>query len=172
MAKQREPNYDLLRILSTFAVVMLHVSAGFMQVEETVPLNCHFPIMVLNHIVRFAVPCFFMLSGAFILDDNRNSDYKYFYKKSFKNIGITSAIFCLLYVLYSIAKIAGVFIFKKHGVVHLLSGLISILKSDVAGKPFYHLWYLFTLIGLYLAVPFVIRVATELSKGGGICMAK
>ena len=65
MAKNRESNFDVLRILSAFAVVMLHVSGGFLQTDEmNVPTNCHFPIMLLNNLVRFAVPCFFMLSVA------------------------------------------------------------------------------------------------------------
>lgn len=137
MAKNRESNFDLLRILSAFAVVMLHVSGGFLQLDEMkVPTNCHFPIMLLNHIVRFAAPCFFMLSGAFILADERNADYKYFYKKSFKNIGITSVIFCAIYIIYGVAKLmAGVFIFKRHGADHVLPGLISAFKNVVAGSP-------------------------------------
>ncbi len=168
MAKNRESNFDLLRILSAFAVIMLHVSDVFLQTDDMkVPTNCHFLIMLLHHFARFSVPCFFMLSGAFVLADERNADYKYFYKKSFKNIGITSVIFCVLYVIYSIAKLmAGVFILKMHGTDHVLPGLISVFKNIVAGSPYYHLWYLFTLLGLYLAVPFVIRLAADLRGGG------
>ncbi len=167
MLKKRESNFDLLRILSAFAVVMLHVSGSFLQPNEIGAFeNCHLPVMVLNHIVRFAVPCFFMLSGAFILADERNADYKYFYKKSFKNIGITSVIFCVLYVIYGVVKLmAGVFIFKKHGTDHVLPGMISVFKNIVAGSPYYHLWYLFTLVGLYLAAPFVIRLSSNLFGG-------
>ena len=116
MLQNRESNFDLLRILAAFAIVMLHVSANFLKINEIgAPTNCNYPIMILNHIVRFAVPCFFMLSGAFLLDDERNADHKYFYKKSIKNIGITGIIFCLIYFIYSIVRLmAGVFIFKKH----------------------------------------------------------
>lgn len=163
MSKTRESNFDLLRIFSAVAVVVLHVSGSFLQCEKAVPQNCHLPIMVINHIVRFSVPCFFMLSGSFILDDERNADYKYFYRKTFKNIGITSMIFCLLYVFYSFAKLlAGVFIFKKHVVDYFFSGLLSLFNNVATGNPFYHFWYLFTLIGLYLAAPFVIRFAKDL----------
>ena len=167
MPKIREANYDLLRIISAFAVVVIHISGSFLQYKEAVPKNCTFPLMMLNHIVRFAVPCFLMLSGAFILADERNADYKYFYKKSFKNIGVTSVVFCLLYVLYGIARlVVGVFIFKKHDLDHIFDGLQVILKNLIKGEPFYHLWYLFTLIGLYLAAPFVIRLAADLKRGG------
>ena len=167
MHPNRESNFDLLRILSAFAVVMLHVSGNFLQVNEIgVPTNCNFPVMILNHIVRFAVPCYLMLSGAFILSDERNADYKYLYKKSFENIGITSIIFCLLYVFYRIFKLmTGVFIFKKHDLDYILPSLVNIIKSSLTGSPFGHLWYLFTLMGLYLIAPFVIRLAQDLRGG-------
>ena len=168
MPKVREPNFDFLRIISTIAVVMLHVSAKYLHFDSSGMLinETPFPIMLLNHLVRFAVPCFFMLSGAFILEDDRNADIKYFYNKSFKNIGITSVFFCLLYVLYSITKLlAGVFILKMHDIDHIIPRLLEILKNFMKGQPYYHLWYLFTLIGLYLATPFIIRLAADLRGG-------
>ena len=168
MPKYRESNFDLLRIISAFAVVMLHVSYLFLKIDDqSVFSNCHFPILFMTSITRFAVPCFFMLSGAFILADERNADYKYFYKKSFKNIGITSIIFCLLYIFYSIAKlVAGIFVFHKHDVNYIFQGMIGIIESLVVGSPAGHLWYLFTLVGLYIAAPFVIRLAIDLYAGG------
>ena len=167
MYEKRESNFDLLRIFSAFAVVMLHVSGGFLQINEMkVPTNCSFSVMVLNHIVRFAVPCFFMLSGAFILDNERNADYKYFYKKALKNIGVTSVIFCLLYTSYSIARlILSVFILNKHGNDYFLNESFVVIKSLLIGQSSGHLWYLFTLVGLYLATPFVIRLASDLRGG-------
>lgn len=167
MSKPREANFDLLRIISAFAVIVIHVSGGFLRYKDAVPQNCTPSLMILTHIVRFAVPCFLMLSGAFILDDERNADYKYFYKKSINNIGITSIVFCIVYVLYAITRLmVGVFMFKKHELDSVLPGLLTILKNFIKGAPFYHLWYLFTLIGLYLAAPFVIRLAADLKLGG------
>ncbi len=167
MSKPREANFDLLRIISTFAVIVIHVSGSFLQCKDAVPQNCTFSLMILTHIVRFAVSCFLLMSGAFILADERNADYRYFYKKSFKKIGVTSIVFCALYVFYGITRhMVGVFIFKKYDPDHILLGLLTILKSLIKGTPFYHLWYLFILIGLYLAAPFVIRLAVDLKRGG------
>ena len=168
MTKTRESNFDLLRTISAFAVIMLHISYWFLRIDDTsVFTNCHFPTLFLTSITRFAVPCFFMLSGAFILADERNADYKYFYKKSIKNIGITGAIFCLLYVLYNIVKlITSVFILHKHETDYMLHGMLNIIKNMIVGSPYGHLWYLFTLAGLYIAAPFVIRLAVDLRGGG------
>lgn len=168
MQKARESNFDLLRIVSTFSVVILHMSGKVLQINAMrVPENCHFLTMLLITITRFAVPCFFMLSGAFILAEERNADFKYFYKKSFKNVGIPSIVFCLLYMILRIARlIIGVIVFKRHDADYILPNFVNIIKSSIIGWPFDHLWYLFTLEGLYLAVPFVIRLAANLRGGG------
>lgn len=79
MNKKREENYDLLRIVSAIAVIMIHVSAGyktaitsdavFGQLYERHQIE----ILLYNTLSRFAVPCFVMLAGAFALADDRNS---------------------------------------------------------------------------------------------------
>lgn len=74
--KEREYNYDLLRAVSMIAVIMIHVSGmwvnGFSEciLEGVEIATLKNPIMayVYNAISRFAVPCFVMLSGAFVLD--------------------------------------------------------------------------------------------------------
>lgn len=168
MQKTRESNYDILRICATFAVVMLHVSGGFLRYGGTdVPTNCSLPIMLLNHIVRFAVPCFLMLSGAFLLSDERNADHAYFYRKSFHNIGVTGIAFCLLYTLYhGVRLLVSIFVLHHHTAAFLPQGLLSLLLNLLRGQPHVHLWYLFTLVGVYLAVPFVIRLDAYLRGGG------
>ena len=168
MPKKREANYDLLRIISTFAVVVIHVVATFFAYNDAkVPTNCHFGTLLISHVARFSVPCFLMLSGAFLLADGRNADYKYFYKKSVKNIGITGSIFCLLYVLYRMTTVTlGTFVLHTHSVEALGSRLLKIFIDLLSGQISGHLWYLYTLIGVYLAVPFVIRLAADLLRGG------
>ena len=169
MVKIRESNYDLLRIISAFAVIMLHVSGGVLMYDEAkVPINCHFGTMLINHIVRFAVPCFLMLSGAFLLADEKNANYKFFYKKTIRNIGITGAVFFLLYTMYRVAKLVmGVFVLHIDSTDTFLASLFFIFKDLLQGRPSGHLWYLSVLIGLYLVVPFVIRLNADFSGGGG-----
>ena len=168
MDRIRESNYDLLRIISAFAVIMLHVSGGFLVCnEEGIPTDCSLPVMLINHIVRFAVPCFLMLSGAFLLADERNADYNFFYKKSIRNIGITGAVFFLLYTMYRLAKLVmSVFVLHIDSTDTFWASLFSIFKDLLQGSPSGHLWYLSVLIGLYLVVPFVIRLNADFSGGG------
>lgn len=164
MSSKREENYDWLRIISMIAVIVIHVSdrwvGGFSEyVSGGGSVNeLQYPIMacVYNTISRFAVPCFIMLTGAFVLADNRTGNYKEFYQKKLLKIGIPTIIFSVLYIIY---RIPFCFVGEQAGAAEI----ISLIKDIVRGKPFYHMWYLFMLIGLYLLAPIVVRFKDSIS---------
>lgn len=155
----RENNYDLLRIVATIAVIMIHVSATYYyaitdkNVFGELYQNHMTDILLYNTLSRFAVPCFVMLSGAFVLADERNAEYSYFYKKSFRNIGVPTIIFSILYAVYSLALAV------KDG-----NGLMYTLKNIISGKPFYHMWYMYMLVGVYILAPILIRFKKDIQK--------
>lgn len=105
----REANYDLLRIICTLAVIAIHVSMIYKGAitDNEVFGECYqnhmWTTIVYDTFSRFAVPCFVMLTGAFVLADEKNVNYKYFYKKAFKSIGIQTIVFSFLYFLYALA---------------------------------------------------------------------
>lgn len=93
-----------------------------------------------------------MLSGAFLIaNDKICNDCKTFYKKSFIKIGIPAIICSILYTVYTVLKDA----VSGMNVNEAIGGALFDL---IIGKPFYHLWYIFTLSGLYLATPLVISL--------------
>ena len=99
-----------------------------------------------------------MLSGAFLLSNDKNKDYKYFYKKTFKNIVIPTIIFSILYFLFIFIK--NLFFLESK----TLSEVLDPVKNFLIGQPFSHLWYLYMLIGVYILVPIVIRVKNDISQ--------
>ncbi len=158
MGSAREYNYDWLKVVSTVAVIMIHVSSvwvnGFStyvsdggNVEELL-----YPMMscVYNTISRFAVPCFIMLTGAFVLSDSRTANYKKFYQKKLMKIGLPTIIFSCLYVLY---RIPLCFVGEQAGI----EKVFSLVKDIIKGSPFYHMWYLFMLMGVYFLAPIVVQ---------------
>lgn len=159
----RENNYDLLRIVSTVAVIMIHVSATwfanaiYMVAEHgggLKEIQSPFLICTYNALTRFAVPCFVILSGAFIIGNKKNAEYKSFYFKAFTHIGIPMILFSGLYVLY---RLPACFIGEDRGV-----GLL--LKDIIIGAPMYHMWYLYMLIGVYALAPIVIRFKDSVNE--------
>lgn len=162
--RNKEENFELLRVVSAIAVIALHVSAiyknGITSTEAFGSLyESHiFTILLYNTLSRFAVPCFMMISGAFLLDNNKNIDYKYFYKKSFINVGIPTIIFSFLYFLYSERIVINK---AKAGIEH---SFLDPVEDVIKGAPYYHMWYLYTLFIVYLMIPFILMIKKEVKE--------
>ncbi|MEG2929604.1 MAG: acyltransferase family protein, partial [Oscillospiraceae bacterium] len=85
ISKERIVYLDLLRIFSIFCMILLHVSASKWY---TTSVNS-FEWQVLNIydiLVRFCVPVFVMISGAFFLDANREYTIKKLFSKNILRI--------------------------------------------------------------------------------------
>lgn len=166
MEKVRENNYDLLRIICSIAVIVLHVSATYSSAitdEEFFGEIYHDGMLTTcfyNVLSRFAVPCFIMLSGAFILADERNADYKKFYRKIFVGVGVPTLIFSLFYFLYSILISIVKIAVQGDGITELLQPV----KEWMKGQPFYHMWYLYMMIGVYLLAPVIYALKKQVGE--------
>lgn len=93
----------------------------------------------------FAIPCFLMLTGAFV--DKRFEDVPAFYKKSLVKLGVPTLIFSILYSVWYILLAA------KGGNVTL--GLQNVAKYWKTGWLGHPLWYMYMLVGLYAMIPIV-----------------
>lgn len=147
----RQSNYDLLRIISTIAVVLIHVNANVAD-SNNISLVGFNICSLINIITRFSVPCFVMLSGAFILNNEKNADYKHFYAKSFYKIGIPLVIILILSFL--IAEMKAII-----GGRDLLNPVFELLSGNLN-----NCWFMFMLVGLYFLVPIIIRIKKSISN--------
>lgn len=159
--RTREKNLDHLRIIAAFLVVMLHVC-----VRPTV-INIHqnsldFTIANLyNGITRIAVPIFVLLSGAFLLENEKNGSYIFFYKKALKKVVLPTFISSFIYFYYAILlNIIQSLILPNKSTGALNFNPISILKWP----SFYHLWYMYMIIGLYIVVPLLIHLKSKIGN--------
>lgn len=109
-----------------------------------------------NSLTRFAVPCFIMISGAFILDNEKTRRCKSFYKDSYYKIGIHIVVFTIIYALY---KIPFIFVGNVTG----LDGFIEWVTNLITGNIVFHMWYVYMLVGLYILAPFVKHIIDEVS---------
>lgn len=139
-------NYDFLRSISCISIILLHISSVFFGATSSIP-NISYSSYILsffvNGLVRFAVPVFVMLSGAFNLSNKKNQDCEFFYKKILLKVFIPAITFSLVYSVFSI--ING-------------QDFIHVCLNYVLGNPYYHMWFVFMIVGLYLLTPFLITV--------------
>lgn len=157
---KRYNNYDLLRVVACISVILIHVSFGLLSDSDLSKSGLNYlGIVFFNTISRFAVPVFIMISGAFLLSNKKNSDYTYFYKKSFKKIGVPTIIFSLFYfVYYLLLNLIQIKLGTKN-----TSSMLEPVVGLLTGAPYYHLWYLYTIVGLYALTPIIIRIKETIS---------
>ncbi len=91
-----------------------------------------------------------MMSGIFALSNDKNKNYKYFYRKSIKNIFLPGLIFSLASGLFLII------VYKEP--------ILSTIQKVLAGNQFYHMWYIYMLFPVYLLVPIVIRFKEDIGE--------
>ena len=131
---QRVAYFDVLRILATFAVVALHLSAQHWA-DTDVSSNAWQAFNLYDSAVRWAVPVFVMISGALFLSGTQSIGH--ILKKNVARIIAAFAFWSALYALY-MAK-------------------VNDCPPDIALQQFfnghYHMWFLFMIVGLYLLVP-------------------
>lgn len=138
---------DLLRIIATFAVIVLHVSAS--KWYDTPVKDFNWQVYNLyDSLVRWSVPIFVMLSGMFFLNPEKVITTNDIFKKYIFRILITIIIWGLFYQAY---EIIGKFIFRNEE-INFKRIIVAFAKIPF-GPPWYHLWYLYMLIGLYLLTP-------------------
>ncbi len=159
----RSAGCDLFRVCCTVAVVVLHISASYynwyMHTNER-NIFLLMPSVMGNSITRFAVPGFLMLTGAFTLRNRENREWNKYYIKIFKRIGAHAVIFSILYLLYD--EVFAVETLMKHRGAPAV--LLNPFRKLVSGEPFYHMWYLFMMVGIYVLIPFLIRLKELLGE--------
>ncbi len=144
-------------------IISIHVSAFYVTKYVEAP-NFKFTIgNFYDSFSRLGVPIFVLLSGRFALSDERNINIRYYYKKIFFKIIIPTIIWSLLYFIYS--YVLEIMYYILYG--ELKHSILFPIKSWIIGAPFYHLWYLYMSIGLYLLVPYLLKLKEKI--GGIIC---
>ena len=138
---------DLLRVLATFAVILMHVAASeFYTSFPSINWNVS---MVYNSIVRWCVPMFVMISGALFLNPNKEITYRDILKKRIPRLLLAYVFWVLFYVLY------GFILTQFEG----FSALHFIRRAIVS--PRVHLWFLPMLMGVYLLIPMLRKIAQD-----------
>lgn len=144
----RNIKLDILRSAAAFAVIMVHVSAAF--VTGFPPLSAEFFWgNLMDSISRFGVCFFVMISGALMLDEDRPLPLKKIFFSSIPGIAV------LLFFW------SGVFAIGTKLLPPLTSGRVIDIHAFLAAflNGHFHLWYLYMVFGLYLATPFLRKIA-------------
>ena len=151
---RKEYSISYLRIFATICVVFLHTCSTLTDNLDLFPLTVHqaFFFSVAYQSMYWAVPVFFMITGALLLD--KKISYKDIFSKYIKKIAIVLLVFGTTFAFV-----------KQYALTRVFSNELinNTLLSVLEDTGFGHLWYLYVLIGLYLLLP-VFNLIKKLEK--------
>lgn len=137
---------DLIRAVAMVGVIMLHASGQWIvdsqEMEQMEPLELvrWYTVDIYQSMAVTSVPLFLMLTGALLLEPQKEESLRAFFKKRWDRIGLP-------FLFWSAAYFAWVFL-----VQNLPFAWIVIVQGMLIG-PYTHFWYIYVLIGLYLLTP-------------------
>ena len=143
--KERMQYADALRCLAIFFVTVLHVINPFVGKASLVGTSSWTFCIAQNTLNRAGVPLFFMLSGMLILRSPRTRDIGAFYRHSLPRLAVPLLVWNVIFALGALLR----------GGTFSLSALFSAVINNGTA---YHMWYMYTLLGIYLIAPFLARI--------------
>ena len=133
--KEKNYNLELVRLVSFILVIAIHVTNYFCRAYGEISRGEYLFSLALDTAARLSVPCFFMISGALLLGREEPLE------KHLKRLGR----FVLALIVWSA-------VYYFWNTFYMRSGydLREILEVPTEA----HLWYLYAMIPIYLALPF------------------
>ncbi len=137
---------NVLRCFAILCVIGLHAITPYIINTEYYGTKSWFIFLLANSIFRAGVPIFLMISGYLHLSNRTTFNFGLFYKKSLRRILIPLLVWNIVYYCY-------------YGIIdgNPLSLQIFFEQLINSGSA-YHMWYLYTLFGIYLLAPFIKRI--------------
>ena len=141
MNKSRILYFDVLRLMSMMAIIIVHIAALDMSAMYGTSEWPH--LVIFNSLFRWGLPVFVMISGAIFLDPQRDVTIGELYKKRIPRLLIAYLFWWIAYVPFRV----------------LLKG--QEFSMDNWLTPHVHLWFLPMMMGLYMVVPLLRPIVRE-----------
>lgn len=146
----REYEYDLMRAVAAVAVVMIHTCAQRWRSIDV--QSAEWLVLTLWDVpCKFCVPLFFMISGRFNLDPARQTDPRAMFTRKIPRLILAFLFWSCVYTAVNVVRTDD-----------LAGGWKWIVVEFFTGE--YHMWFLFAIVGLYLATPLLRPIAADEKK--------
>jgi len=139
-----------MRILAALAIIFVHVSQVSLNLPSDIDSLAWWTSNLYLSFSLWGVPAFVMISGALLLTPNRDyPNLSSFYKKRINRLLIPLLFWSIFYLFWSYLKSNA--LGKPFETEEMLSNILS-------GRPYYHMWYLYMVFGLYLFTPYLRKI--------------
>ncbi|MCL4873664.1 acyltransferase family protein [bacterium] len=134
---------DVLKIGAVYAVIVIHTAAPYLLLQDAGSLYRWWAGNIYDSISRWCIPVFVMLSGFFLIDSYRDEKLGSFFKRRFSKVFVPFLIWSFIYFLWRI--------YANNEGLSLSSFVPMLLKEPV----YYHLWFMYLVLGLYIITPVI-----------------
>ena len=150
---RRNLSLDILRIIAAIDVVVFHVFGSSANNDPLVSANLKTIVANINNMLMWHVPVFFILTGYLWLRDGKPCTFK----KMIPNI--RRFVLVLFTVGFAYAVMERIFVDGNIS----LSLFINSIGDVFTGDLWDHMWYVYSIIGVYLILP-VLKILFENSS--------
>jgi surface polysaccharide O-acyltransferase-like enzyme len=142
-----------IRTVAIIAVIVLHATqdATSFDPQASYEIWRWWIVDIYQSISRVGVPLFVMLSGALLLQPSKIEPLNGFFKKRWDRIGLPFLFWGAAYFAWDY--------FSKH-----IAFTPSFIIQSVLSGPYFHFWYLYMLIGLYIFTPVLRLVMAHIDR--------
>lgn len=147
--QKRNVGYDFIKTIAIFLVVIIHSNVAYLGSNQG-NVGWYF-VMLLTSVCLVAVPLFFMVSGALLLDTQEVIPLKNLFFKRILKQAIPFLAWSLIYVVARI--ILGKIPFG-------VTAFTDLLHSPA----YYQFWFMYSLLAIYLLLPVLQAVVLKLEK--------
>ena len=144
--KHRITYLDCLRCIAILFVIVLHAMSPILSNPVYYGIASWYLCLLQNPLNRTGVPLFFMISGYLILRSPDTLIPSTFYRRHLLRLALPLCAWNLIYLLADALRT---------GVPVSLDAFFSSLLNR--GQS-YHMWFVYTMMGIYLAAPFLKRI--------------
>ena len=141
---------EWIRVLATIGVIFIHTTGPTLYKYNEIPETFWWIGNVYDSTLRMCVPLFFMISGFLLLQ--KDYSLKVFFLKRFNKVLIPLLAWSVFFVTWKI--------YYEHSASLSSFSLVSLLHEPA----YYHLWFLYALIGMYLSIPLLRIIVKHCEK--------
>lgn len=138
----RHPGIDWLRIVCAVAVVLIHIVTAPVDAGGSASAPLLKALGIVHAMLMWAVPCFFMITGFCLL---QKDDCSYAY--CFRHVG--KYLLCLATIGLAQALLEELFLTRTVNPALLWNSLLRVIE----GRLWAHMWFVYSIIGVYLVMP-------------------
>ncbi|MBN1287138.1 MAG: acyltransferase family protein [Anaerolineae bacterium] len=147
---------DVIRAYAILTVVWLHAAAPLAYEFNSLSASAWWVANLLDAIARPAVPLFLMVSGFLLLDPKKKDEpVSVFYRKRMLKVIVPFVGWASIYLAWR--AIGGGEQFTP----------VEFIREIINGPVYYHLWFIYMMIGLYIVTP-ILRVYARHADTGNL----